>query len=161
VASKLLLLKSKPGRDIGGQHSDVPSLGGDHAAHRERQISIFAKKYFVEKHFDEKKIYEGWPVVRFGNGEVRTIYADCATSEYKCKECRDKRRAKEQAGAKTAPGDDVKCTLYSRTQIPLAPGYAITINKSQASLTAGSKPYLHYSPDCFPTLLQDDHRVRY
>jgi ATP-dependent exoDNAse (exonuclease V) alpha subunit len=80
--------------------SSVPAIAGSHAQHREEQIQLFAK---------ENK-YSSWPVVRFDNGQTRTIYADCTVSEL---------------------GNEEPYSLLSRTQIPLMSGYAITVHKSQ------------------------------
>ncbi|KAH8203566.1 hypothetical protein TruAng_002314 [Truncatella angustata] len=52
-----------------------------------------------------------WPVVRFHNGQTRTIQADCNVS---------------QVSGGAAPH-----SLTMRTQVPLAPGWAMTIHKSQ------------------------------
>lgn len=50
------------------------------------------------------------PVVQFDKGQKRTIYPDCNLTQL---------------------GDDYPWSLWSRTQIPLVPGYAMTIHKSQ------------------------------
>lgn len=51
-----------------------------------------------------------WPVVQFTNGVVRTIFADCTVNVL---------------------GNEEPWCKLSRTQIPLAAGYAITVHKSQ------------------------------
>jgi ATP-dependent DNA helicase PIF1 len=77
-----------------------PTIVGSHAQHREDQIQAFAN---ANKNCS-------WPVVRFDNGQTRTIYADCTVSEL---------------------GNEEPHSLLSRTQIPLMAGYAITVHKSQ------------------------------
>jgi ATP-dependent DNA helicase PIF1 len=60
--------------------------------------------------FAEHNRNQSWPIVRFDDGQVRTIYADCAVNELGVKE---------------------PFSLFSRTQIPLMAGYAITVHKAQ------------------------------
>ncbi|KAK9769381.1 putative ATP-dependent DNA helicase [Seiridium cardinale] len=52
-----------------------------------------------------------WPVVKFNNGLRYTVQADCAISQIS--------------------GGEAPHTLMIRTQVPLAPGWAMTIHKSQ------------------------------
>lgn len=75
-------------------------LRGDHAAYRQEQIKAFASANGRQP----------WPVVRFTNGIVRTIFADCTVNVL---------------------GNDQPYCKLSRTQIPLTAGYAITVHKSQ------------------------------
>ena len=75
---------------------------GERAQLQEEQIKLFIE--------DPGARYKTWPVVRFHNGQVRTIYASCSISEL---------------------GDDRPHSLLCRTQIPLAPAWAMTIHKSQ------------------------------
>ena len=86
-----------------------------------------------------------WPVVQFDSGVTRTVYAHCSLNQYRCVECG--KRAKEmntrdeEVGETVGEGGATKkakkksargsCTCFSRTQIPLAPGYAVTVHKSQ------------------------------
>lgn len=51
-----------------------------------------------------------WPIVRFINGEERIVRAECQVHEL---------------------GDDKPYSLLCRTQIPLAPAWALTIHKAQ------------------------------
>lgn len=78
------------------------AIHGDYAEFREKNLQAFMKRKEVTKKF--------WPVVRFHNGEIRTIYADCSVHTL----------GKEPY------------SLLSRTQIPLAPAWAMSIHKSQS-----------------------------
>jgi ATP-dependent DNA helicase PIF1 len=80
--------------------NDAGELRGDHALYREEQIKAFATANGGQP----------WPVVKFLNGSVMTIMADCTANEL---------------------GNEKPYSLLSRTQIPLAAGYAITVHKSQ------------------------------
>jgi ATP-dependent DNA helicase PIF1 len=60
--------------------------------------------------FAEHNKKQPWPIVQFDDGQLRTIYADCAVNELGVKE---------------------PFSLLSRTQIPLMAGYAITVHKAQ------------------------------
>lgn len=75
---------------------------GDHAYTREDQVTKFIQ--------DDAMEVKAWPRVRFLNGVVRTIYADCSITEI---------------------GERDPYSLLMRTQIPLAPAWAMTIHKSQ------------------------------
>ncbi|KAK3995160.1 P-loop containing nucleoside triphosphate hydrolase protein [Cladorrhinum sp. PSN332] len=52
----------------------------------------------------------GWPVVRFDNGKMRTIYPECTVTEI---------------------GPRKPYSLLCRAQVPLTAGYALSIHKSQ------------------------------
>ncbi|KAJ8118005.1 hypothetical protein OPT61_g936 [Boeremia exigua] len=80
--------------------TEIGELRGDHAKYREEQIKEFANSNGRQP----------WPVVRFTNGVVRTIFADCTVNVL---------------------GNEEPWCRLSRTQIPLAAGYAITVHKSQ------------------------------
>lgn len=75
-------------------------LVGDYAELRESHIREFINQA------EQKE----WPEVRFTNGQLVVIHADCVVTEL---------------------GDSKPYTILSRTQIPLAAGYAITTHKSQ------------------------------
>jgi hypothetical protein len=91
-----------------------PTIVGSHAQHREDQIQAFAKA--------NKSC--SWPVVRFDNGQTRTIYADCTVSEL---------------------GNEEPHSLLSRTQIPLMAGYAITVHKSQVCRRSSAAAAVYYA----------------
>lgn len=77
-------------------------LRGEYAALREGLI-----KDFIQQDCNKHKM---WPIVDFGNGIKRTIYADCQVNEL---------------------GDEKPYTLLARTQVPLLAAWAMTIHKSQ------------------------------
>lgn len=83
-----------------GRGSDAPSLDGSHATYEHHEIRRYA----------EDNDYQPWPVVRFDDGQIRTIYPNCSINEL---------------------GDTQPYSLLSRTQIPLMAGYAITVHKAQ------------------------------
>lgn len=95
--------------------ADASSLVGSHAGYREESILKFA----------EQNRKQPWPVIRFDDGQERTIYADCAVNELIVEE---------------------PFSLLSRTQIPLMAGYAITVHKAQVSATL---IYVCTAPDVF------------
>lgn len=76
---------------------------GENAATQESEI----KKFITSESAPVKK----WPVVQFHNGVRRTVYAECSITQL---------------------GDEEPYSLLSRTQIPLAPAWAMTIHKSQS-----------------------------
>jgi ATP-dependent DNA helicase PIF1 len=76
---------------------------GTHARYFEEQIKIYAKNNRCQP----------WPIVKFDNGVIKTIFADCTASEL---------------------GNEEPYSLLSRTQIPLMAGYAITVHKSQVCI---------------------------
>ncbi|KAK8125029.1 aaa ATPase [Apiospora kogelbergensis] len=80
----------------------LPAVYGEHAHVKESEI-----KSYIEGPSAESKV---WPVVRFHNGIRRVIHAECSINEL---------------------GDEKPYSLLSRTQIPLAPAWAMTIHKSQ------------------------------
>lgn len=78
-------------------------INGDYASRREAEMKAFIESKGAR--------FKQWPVVRFHNGQVRQIFADCSINEL---------------------GDKQPYSLLSRTQIPLAPAWAMTIHKSQS-----------------------------
>lgn len=78
-------------------------LRGEHAGIQEREI----KNFITSDCAPIKK----WPIVRFHNGQKCTIYAECSVTQL---------------------GDDEPYSLLARTQLPLAPAWAMTIHKSQS-----------------------------
>ena len=80
----------------------LPAVHGEHAHVKESEI-----KSYIEGPGVKSKV---WPVVQFHNGIRRVIHAECSVNEL---------------------GDEKPYSLLSRTQIPLAPAWAMTIHKSQ------------------------------
>lgn len=78
-------------------------LRGEHASVQESEIKKFIKS--------ESAPVKKWPVVQFHNGARRTVYAECSIASL---------------------GDEEPHSLLARTQIPLAPAWAMTIHKSQS-----------------------------
>lgn len=94
--------KKLPQANVGNNEAKN-KLFGERAVIKEEQI-----KKFIE---DPGAKYKMWPIVRFHNGQIRTIFADCSIAEL---------------------GDERPYSLLMRTQIPLAPAWAMTIHKSQS-----------------------------
>ncbi|KAJ0119545.1 hypothetical protein J7T55_013748 [Diaporthe amygdali] len=91
-----------------GQRKVEPQPGqrivrGEHAPIQEAEI----KQFITSESAPVKK----WPVVQFHNGVRRTVYAECSINQL---------------------GDEEPYSLLARTQIPLAPAWAMTIHKSQS-----------------------------
>ncbi|KAK6843625.1 hypothetical protein PG987_004485 [Apiospora arundinis] len=82
---------------------DGSVIYGDYAHIKEREINSFIDGPGIR--------FQVWPKVRFHNGQTRVIHAECSINEL---------------------GDDAPYSLISRTQIPLAPAWAMTIHKSQS-----------------------------
>lgn len=78
-------------------------LRGEHAAIQEKEIRNFITS--------ECAPIRKWPIVRFHNGQKCTVYAECSISQL---------------------GDEEPYSLLARTQLPLAPAWAMTIHKSQS-----------------------------
>lgn len=78
-------------------------IRGDHGDFQEREIKSFMGRECVP--------YMKWPIVQFHNGLRRTVFAECSISQL---------------------GDEEPYSMLMRTQIPLAPAWAMTIHKSQS-----------------------------
>lgn len=78
-------------------------LRGEHAGIQEREIANFIS--------GECAPIKKWPIVRFHNGQKCTVYAKCSITQL---------------------GDEEPYSLLARTQLPLAPAWAMTIHKSQS-----------------------------
>lgn len=78
-------------------------LRGENAAIQEKEI----KNFITSECAPIKKR----PIVRFHNGQKCTVYAECSITQL---------------------GDEEPYSLLARTQLPLAPAWAMTIHKSQS-----------------------------
>ncbi|KAF5694436.1 atp-dependent dna helicase [Fusarium denticulatum] len=88
-----------------------PLFTGEHAALKQRQVTEFMKLQQPASLGDKGLPARGfWPRVLFHNGVKCTIYASCIIN---------------------AIGDKEPYSLRHRTQIPLIPGWAMSVHKSQ------------------------------
>ncbi|TFB02039.1 ATP-dependent DNA helicase pfh1 [Trichoderma ghanense] len=98
-------------REATGKGADaIPSelrLTGDHAQLREMQIRKFMLQQQQQVHPAQA---QAWPRVLFHNGRKRVIYASCVVNSV---------------------GDKEPYSLLHRTQIPLMPGWAMSVHRSQ------------------------------
>ena len=114
-----------PRKKKGGDSEPRNVIAGTHAGHRAANVEWFAKNNAAPSQQggrestnslqnlgggDETPLDIWWPVVRFHNGRVATIYPHCSLNEVGTKE---------------------PYSLLSRTQIPLAAAWALTIHKAQ------------------------------
>lgn len=79
-----------------------PLFSGEHGELKQRQVREFMKFQQTASNF--------WPRILFNNGRKCTIYASCVVN---------------------AIGDKEPYSLLHRTQVPLIPGWAISVHKSQ------------------------------
>lgn len=94
---------SKKARDSWEPKQGQRVLRGEQAGLQEREIKDFIAS-------DSAPI-KMWPIVRFHNGQKRTVYAECTVTQL---------------------GDEEPYSILARTQIPLAPAWAMTVHKSQS-----------------------------
>ncbi|KAF5552897.1 atp-dependent dna helicase pif1 [Fusarium mexicanum] len=85
----------------------LPELIGDHSDVREHFVREFTIEHLRLYPDEEDQV---WPVVRFNNGKTRTIYPWCVANPV---------------------GLEEPFSFLHITQIPLVPGWAITVHKSQ------------------------------
>lgn len=85
----------------------LPELTGEHSDVRQHFVRLFTIQHLKLYPDAEDQV---WPVVKFNNGQTRTIYPWCVAN---------------------AVGLDAPYSFLQRTQIPLVPGWAITVHKSQ------------------------------
>lgn len=102
------MMPMKETYDSRGRRKVEPQPGqrvvrGENAATQESEI----KNFITSESAPVKK----WPVVQFHNGVRRTIFGECSITQL---------------------GDEEPYSLLARTQIPLAPAWAMTIHKSQS-----------------------------
>lgn len=98
------LPKAHRGKDTEYIPSDQRIIG-DHAKLREKQI-----KEFMEQQRGDPRLAKAWPRVLFHNGVKRVIYPSCVVNSV---------------------GDKEPYSLLHRTQIPLLPGWAMSVHRSQ------------------------------
>ncbi|KAF5553625.1 atp-dependent dna helicase pif1 [Fusarium phyllophilum] len=85
----------------------LPELTGEHSDIRESYVRRFTLEHLRLYPDEEDQV---WPVVRFNNGKTRTIYPWCVANPV---------------------GLDEPFSFLHITQIPLVPGWAVTVHKSQ------------------------------
>ncbi|KKP01892.1 PIF1 [Trichoderma harzianum] len=102
--SSVNLPKVHRGKDTEYIPSDQRIIG-DHAKLREKQI-----QQFMEQQQGDPRLAKAWPRVLFHNGVKRVIYPSCVVNSV---------------------GDKEPYSLLHRTQIPLLPGWAMSVHRSQ------------------------------
>ncbi|ESU09747.1 hypothetical protein FGSG_12426 [Fusarium graminearum PH-1] len=103
------LANGSQGEIVGWEKIDkdrLPSYEGKDGCLKEEHVLLFTEEYLRKFPNPDDQV---WPVVRFNNGYRKTIYPVCVINHM---------------------GYQSQVLIY-RTQIPLIPGWAITIHKSQ------------------------------
>ncbi|CAG1992585.1 unnamed protein product [Fusarium graminearum] len=103
------LANGSQGEIVGWEKIDkdrLPSYEGKDGCLKEEHVLLFTEEYLRKFPNPDDQV---WPVVRFNNGYRKTIYPVCVINHM---------------------GYQSQVLMY-RTQIPLIPGWAITIHKSQ------------------------------
>ncbi|PTD06498.1 hypothetical protein HYE67_001764 [Fusarium culmorum] len=103
------LANGSQGEIVGWEKIDkdrLPPYEGKDGCLKEEHVLLFTEEYLRKFPNPDDQV---WPVVRFNNGYRKTIYPVCVINHM---------------------GNQSQVLMY-RTQIPLIPGWAITIHKSQ------------------------------
>lgn len=118
LSFNLGLINGSRGQIIGFEKSEeknLPRVRRNDADDRGKDIALSFKTVYEKRQVHsfasrERIKRQGWPIVRFENGVQRTIYPRCSVTEL---------------------GSGPPFSVISRTQIPLAAAWAITVHKSQ------------------------------
>lgn len=89
----------------------VQQLTGEHAGLKEALLLAFSHQAQAYHDFAKTPVPLGWPIVRFhGHSDTRTIYPECQVGDV---------------------GDESPYSALCRTQVPLAPAWALSVHKAQ------------------------------